>query len=211
MLTKQRRNVTLELLKRHTKLLWAVKEELCKDTVCCEHFIQLLSMLAAKEKNLLKLELSKEVEEEKPCKRWIIITLFYLWNAGAVMIDREQATAIEQSSHLLSDVSTHSSRLTLRVNRCDEPSPPVAINIRLWSIHCHRSFKDQKKLSGSALEITLKRNWKRILRYGQLMQSLIPKFLRSTGRNHLDTDTTDCTQKWSKLPPSSRLSRWHLR
>ncbi len=46
------------------KFLQAVQEKLCKDTVSYEHLIELLSMLAAKEENLLKLMLLKEIVEE---------------------------------------------------------------------------------------------------------------------------------------------------
>ncbi len=46
------------------KLLRAVEEEGCKDAVSCEHLTELLSMLAAKKENLLKLILLKDIEEE---------------------------------------------------------------------------------------------------------------------------------------------------
>ncbi len=45
-------------------MLRAVEEELCKDIVSCEHLTELLSMLAAKEENLLKLMLLKETKDE---------------------------------------------------------------------------------------------------------------------------------------------------
>ncbi len=48
---KQRCHVTLELYERHTKLLQRVEEELCKDTVSCEHLIELLSIVAKEEKS----------------------------------------------------------------------------------------------------------------------------------------------------------------
>ncbi len=59
-----KKDVKLELYERHTKLLGAVEEKLCVDTVSCEHLTELLSMLAAKEENLQKLMLLKETEEE---------------------------------------------------------------------------------------------------------------------------------------------------
>ncbi len=48
------------------KLLWAVEEELpvYKDTVSCEHLVKLLSMLPAKEENLLN-KLEEEIQMDR--------------------------------------------------------------------------------------------------------------------------------------------------
>ncbi len=43
-----------ELHERHTKFLCAVEEELNKNAVSYEHFLELLLMLAANEENLIK-------------------------------------------------------------------------------------------------------------------------------------------------------------
>ncbi len=115
---KQRRNVLLYEL--DTNLLRAVKEELCKDTVSNEHLIELLSMLAAKKENLLKLILLTEIKEKLPMNELeedIVKTvdyhdnIIYLWKARAMMMT--ESNSEWESSHQLSGVNSHSSRLTL--------------------------------------------------------------------------------------------------
>ncbi len=45
-------------------MLKAADEELCKDTLSCEHLAELLAMLTAKKENHQKLMLLKETEKE---------------------------------------------------------------------------------------------------------------------------------------------------
>ncbi len=64
--------------------------------------------------------LLKEIEDEIRMDELeadvkMIMTLFNFWKARAMMIDREQAAVSEQSLHRLKDVSTNSSRLTLKL------------------------------------------------------------------------------------------------
>lgn len=104
-----------------TKLLWTIEEETRRDNVSCDCLQEMLSMLSAKKQNLL--ELDKEIERAISMDKLeadIAKTVDYhnnlnLWKAPATRLtEREEAATAAQSSPRLSDVSTHSSRLTHR-------------------------------------------------------------------------------------------------
>lgn len=126
---KQRRGVVRASA---TKLLRTIEEEICKDDVSCDCLRELLSMLSVKETNLRELE--REIEVEilmDELEGDIIKTVDYqdnvnLWKARAIrIIEKEEVSVGGRSSPRLSNVSTHSSRLT---NKPSVKLPRLYIN-----------------------------------------------------------------------------------